>query len=51
MENANKKYRFLGTDEAEALFADVDFMFKSGQHIQELSASGRAVQFCGEVRR
>jgi len=34
MENASKKYGFLEAEEAEALFAEVDFMFKSGQHIQ-----------------
>lgn len=34
MENANKKYSFLETDEAESLFADIDFALKSGQHVQ-----------------
>lgn len=34
MENASKKYGFLETDEAENLFAELDFMLKSGQHIQ-----------------
>lgn len=34
MENANKKYSFLETDEAENLFADLDFALKSGQHVQ-----------------
>lgn len=34
MENANKKYSFLETDEAESLFADIDFVLKSGQHVQ-----------------
>jgi len=34
MENANKKYSFLETEEAEALFADLDFALKSGQHVQ-----------------
>ena len=34
MENAIKKYGFLESDEAESLFADLDFALKSGQHIQ-----------------
>ncbi|TND10525.1 MAG: hypothetical protein FD123_167 [Bacteroidetes bacterium] len=34
MENANKKYSFLETDEAENLFAELDFLLKSGQHVQ-----------------
>lgn len=34
MENANKKYSFLESDEAESLFADIDFALKSGQHVQ-----------------
>lgn len=34
MENADKKYGFLETEEAETLFADVDFALKSGQHVQ-----------------
>lgn len=34
MENANKKYSFLETDEAEGLFADLDFALKAGQHVQ-----------------
>lgn len=34
MEDANKKYGFLESEEAVNLFADLDFMLKSGQHIQ-----------------
>lgn len=34
MEDANKKYGFLESEEANNLFADLDFMLKSGQHIQ-----------------
>ncbi|HLG04387.1 MAG TPA: hypothetical protein VI731_12385 [Bacteroidia bacterium] len=34
MEDANKKYSFLETEEAENLFAELDFVLKSGQHLQ-----------------
>ncbi|MGL4596836.1 MAG: chromosome partition protein MukE [Bacteroidia bacterium] len=34
MEDANKKYSFLETEEAENLFADLDVALKMGQHVQ-----------------
>ena len=34
MEDENKKYGFLETEESGNLFADLDFALKSGQHIQ-----------------
>jgi len=34
MEDANKKYGFLETDEAENLFAELDVSLKMGQHVQ-----------------
>jgi chromosome condensin MukBEF MukE localization factor len=34
MEDANKKYGFLEAEESENLFAELDYVLKSGQHIQ-----------------
>ena len=34
MEDANKKYGFLETDEANSLFAELDIALKMGQHVQ-----------------
>ncbi|MBI3511723.1 MAG: chromosome partition protein MukE [Bacteroidetes bacterium] len=34
MEDAAKKYSFLETEEADNLFAELDFALKSGQHVQ-----------------